>query len=72
MLKLMEFPTTKRKVGKTRSVRVKPFHSAWSNGEKVVDPLPGLFTTIIKAISRPRKTSRDRYRFLSVDMFGWF
>jgi len=72
MLKLMEFPTTKRKVGKTRSVNVKPFHSACNNGEKEVEPFPGELTMIIKATSRPLKTSRERYLFLSLDMFGWF
>jgi hypothetical protein len=33
MLKLMAFPTTKRKVGKTRSVRVNPCHWACIKGE---------------------------------------
>tara|TARA_R110000744_G_scaffold192013_3_gene311176 strand:- start:1466 stop:1687 length:222 start_codon:yes stop_codon:yes gene_type:complete len=72
MLKLMEFPTTNKKVGKTKSVKVKPFHSAWSKGENVVDPRPGELTIIIKATSRPLKTSRERYLFFSLDIFGWF
>ena len=29
--KMMEAPTRKRKLGKTRSVRVKPFQGAWSS-----------------------------------------
>jgi hypothetical protein len=72
MLKLMEFPTTNKKVGNTRSVNVKPFHSAWSKGEKVVAPFPGEFTIIIKATSSPLKTSSERYLFLSLDIFSWF
>jgi len=72
ILKLMEFPTTNKKVGKTRSVSVKPFHSAWSKGENVVEPRPGELTMIIKATSNPLKTSKERYLFLSLDMFGRF
>ena len=72
MLKLMEFPTTNKNVGKTKSVRVNPFHSACSSGEKVVFPFPGEFTIIIRATSIPLKTSKERYRFFNVDMFGCF
>ena len=60
MLKLMEFPTINRKVGNTKSVRVKPCHLACSKGAKVVAPLPGELTIIIRAISRPLKMSSDR------------
>src|SRR5690606_8519354 len=72
MLKLMEFPTTKRKVGKTRSVRVNPCQSACSKAEKVVAPFPGELTTIIKATSNPLNTSRERYLFFNWVMVGRF
>jgi hypothetical protein len=60
MLKLMEFPTIKRKVGKTKSVNVKPCHLACSKGAKVVSSFPGELTMIIRAISKPLKTSNDK------------
>jgi hypothetical protein len=65
MLKLMELPTIKRNVGKTKSVSVKPCHLACNNGAKVVASFPGEFTIIMRAISKPLKTSNDKYRFLS-------
>src|SRR5262245_12997768 len=54
----------KRKNGKTRSVGVHPCHGAWRSAPYcVASPhAPGLLTTIIAAIVRPRKTSRERRR----------
>jgi len=60
MLKLIEIPTMKRNVGKTKSVIVKPCHWACNNGEKVVEYFPGELTIIIRAISMPLKTSNDK------------
>jgi hypothetical protein len=54
-----EMPITKTNVGKTRSVAVRPFHSAWFM--KPHDPSPPLLLTMImKAIVIPRATSSDR------------
>src|ERR1700722_2210548 len=61
MEKTMDAPTTKRNVGKTRSVAVKPFHSAWRISVHAPSP-PGLFTMIMKAMVRPRSTSTDNRR----------
>jgi hypothetical protein len=62
--KLIAFPTANKNDGKTRSVGVKPCHSACSRGEKGKAPLPGVFTIIIKQIVIPLKTSRERNRGL--------
>jgi hypothetical protein len=52
-------PITKTKVGKTRSVAVRPFHSAWFM--KPHEPSPKLLLTMImNAIVIPRATSRLR------------
>ena len=60
-LKLAALPTTKRNVGKTRSVSVKPCHAACLNGAYILDQLPGVFTITIRAMVIPRSTSRARY-----------
>ena len=57
--KTIETPTMNKKNGKTRSVGVAPCHSAWRSGENTCDQLPGSLTTIIAAIVRPLKKSRD-------------
>ena len=64
--KLIAFPTANIKEGKTRSVGVKPFQGACSSGAKVVAPLPGVFTIIIKQMVIPRKTSSARKRSLAI------
>src|ERR1700722_14549927 len=61
MEKTRDAPTTKRNVGKTRSVAVKPFQSAWRIWVHAPSP-PGLFTMIMKAMVRPRRTSSDSRR----------
>src|ERR1700735_4054796 len=53
-------PTRKRKVGKTRSVGVQPFHAECSKGQYAWPPL--LLTMIMKAMVMPRSTSRDSIR----------
>src|SRR6201996_2982437 len=58
----MDAPTRNRNVGKTRSVRVQPFHSAWSNWLNTCDQSPGSLTRIISAIVSPRSTSTDSTR----------
>src|SRR5579859_1294561 len=58
----MEAPTTKRKVGKTRSVGVMPFQSACFMNHHAVCSLPLLFTMIMKAMVRPRAASREMRR----------
>src|SRR6202789_3864623 len=60
--KMMEAPTRKRKVGKTRSVRVQPFQGAWSRGAKTWSQSPGSLTRIMKAMVRPRRRSTERTR----------
>ena len=57
MAKLIAFPTANKKDGNTRSVGVKPCQWACCNGEKLVAPLPGVFTMIIKQTVMPRNTS---------------
>jgi hypothetical protein len=61
ILKLMEFPTAKRKVGKTRSVNVNPCHSACLKGEYILPQSPGVFTIIMRQTVRPLSTSSERY-----------
>src|ERR1700679_2696664 len=56
--KTTETPTTKTKVGKTRSVGVRPFHVAWFIKRHEPGP-PLLFTMIMKAMVMPRTTSRE-------------
>ena len=53
----MALPTAKRKDGNTKSVNVQPFHSACSNCENGVAPLPCVFTIIMRKIVIPRNTS---------------
>src|SRR5262245_21750123 len=65
--KLMAFPTTKRKVGNTRSVGVNPNHFAWSSGQNVGEP-PGSFTMIMKQIVMPLNTSRASKRVESLSI----
>ena len=60
--KLRALPTANKKEGNTKSVGVKPFHSACNNKEKVAPPSPGVFTIIIKQMVSPRKTSRAKKR----------
>ena len=50
-------PIAQRKAGKTRSVGVKPCHSAWSSGHQTCAPDPGVLTMIIAATVSPRKLS---------------
>ena len=66
ILKLIALPTTNKKVGKTKSVNVNPFHSACFNMPKLVSPFPGELTIIIRATSIPLKTSKERYLFFNV------
>src|ERR1700679_3396615 len=60
--KTMDAPTRKRKVGKTRSVRVQPFQGEWSRGAKTWDQSPGSLTRIIKAMVMPRRRSTESTR----------
>ena len=69
MEKLMAFPTTKRNVGNTRSVGVKPNHLAWSSGQNVGSP-PGSLTIIMKHTVMPRNTSRASKR-VEVLIMNW-
>jgi hypothetical protein len=55
----MDTPTMKRKNGKTRSVGVRPFHSACRKGGKIYAQDPGVFTRIMPAMVKPLKASRD-------------
>src|SRR5580692_12913628 len=59
--KTTEIPTTKTKVGQTRSVGVRPFHMAWFMKRHEPGP-PLLFTMIMKAIVTPRATSSESRR----------
>jgi hypothetical protein len=61
--KLIEFPTANKKEGKTKSVGVNPFHLACKKGAKVTDPSPGVLTIIIKQMTMPLNTSRERNLF---------
>src|SRR5271170_2472158 len=54
-------PTTNRKVGNTRSVGVRPFHSAWFMKCHEPEP-PLLFTMIMKQMVMPRSTSSESRR----------
>jgi AcrR family transcriptional regulator len=58
--KLKETPTAKRKEGKIRSARVKPFQSEWVNIGSAKGP--SAFTMIIRQIVRPLNTSRAMER----------
>src|ERR1700746_1509409 len=60
--KMMETPTRKRKLGKTKSGRVKPFHLAWSVWAGVWTQTLGSVTRIMRAMVRPRSTSTERTR----------
>ena len=62
--KAMPAPMATRKNGKTRSAGVTPCQGAWVVPGKAWVPLPWLFTTIIPATARPRKTSSERSRIL--------
>ena len=53
-----ETPITNTKVGNTRSVAVRPFHSAWFMKPHEPRP-PLLLTMIMNAIVIPRATSSD-------------
>jgi hypothetical protein len=53
----MALPTAKRKEGNTRSVGVKPSHSACSRGAKATGPY-WLLTMIMEQSVMPLKTSR--------------
>src|SRR5829696_4736686 len=55
-------PTMKRKNGNTRSVGVQPSHLECSSGGKTLSQSPGLLTTTIVAIVRPRNTSSQAAR----------
>src|SRR5579885_211346 len=58
----MATPTIHRKDGKTTSVMVHPFHSACSSGAYTARPVPGLFTSTMRAMVAPRKASRETNR----------
>ena len=58
----IDTPTTKRNVGKTRSVAVNPFHEAWRICFHAPAP-PVLFTMLMKAMVTPRSTSSESSRF---------
>ena len=53
--KTVETPTRNRKVGKTRSVGVKPFHAACFIAQYAFWPSPLLLTMIMKPMVSPRK-----------------
>lgn len=55
-------PMMNMKNGNTKSVGVKPSHSAWRNGAYIAPHDPGLFTIIIPAIVMPLSTSNDNSR----------
>ncbi len=61
----IEAPTTKTKVGNTRSVGVRPFHAAWFMKPHEPGP-PLLFTMIMKAMVMPRRTSSESSRWTGV------
>ena len=58
MANTTETPITNTKVGKTRSVAVRPFQAAWFMKPHEPSP-PLLLTMIMNAIVIPRTTSRD-------------
>src|SRR3981081_64235 len=60
--KMMDAPTRKRKLGKTKSGRGKPFQGAWSGLVCVGAQSPGSLTRIMRAMVRPRRTSMERTR----------
>jgi hypothetical protein len=67
--KLMAFPMANKKEGNTKSVGVKPCHSACINGAKVCAPSPGVLTMIIKQMVIPLKTSKDKKRLFDIVRF---
>jgi len=66
----IDAPTMKRKLGKTRSVSVHPFHAEWRSCAYETRPSPALLTRIMSATVRPRRTSNDssRSRGLALDL----
>ena len=76
--KYVEMPIMYMKKGNTRSVGVRPFHSAWARGAYMCPQEPGLFTRIIPAMVIPRRMSRASRRLpgdffvVSIVMFGVF
>lgn len=66
---VMETPTMNRKAGKIVSANVQPSHGECKSCEYESWGEPTLFTTIIEAIAKPRKTSRDLSRSdIGIDM----
>ena len=63
--KLKALPTANKKDGNTRSVGVNPFQEACSRNEKLGLP-PGVFTTIIRQMVMPRKTSNAVKRWVDI------
>ena len=57
--KAIETPATNKKKGKTKSASVAPFHAARRKGANTCSQLPGSFTTIIRAIVKPLKKSKE-------------
>ena len=62
----VEIPMINMKKGNTRSVGVKPIHSACLRGAYVCCQEPGVFTKIIPAMVMPRITSSANRRLLLV------
>ena len=68
--KNIETPMINIKKGKTKSVGVNPFHSAWRNGAYTYFQEPGLFTMIMPAMVSPRITSSESNLFETCVIFS--
>ena len=62
---VIETPTIHRKNGKTRSVKVHPFHGAWSSCSKTLRPSPGLLTIRYAQTAQPDAPAK-RQRVTSI------
>src|SRR4029079_12380814 len=56
--------------GKTTSVGVQPCHSACRSGAYTWSPSPGVLTSTMKAIVRPRNASRETRREVGAEVTG--
>src|SRR5688572_5262625 len=66
----IEAPAANRKNGNTRSVKVQPFQAAWARGAWRCAQSPGLFTSTIEAMAKPRKASSESRRSISAGGVG--